>query len=311
MSFQIRSLSFGQTSEYQLLNTDTGEFCCIVPSWGAVMRELSLVANGQLYSLIDCPNTHQDLTADTHYLSAILFPFPSRIPNGRFRFEGKTYQLPINEPARGNAIHGFVHPNAFEVVAQEVAPDAASLTLVHDYNGHIEGYPFPFQLFITYRLSAGCLSLTYKIHNTGQQNMPCAFGWHPYFKLGDGTADDFEIEIPSSTIVSFDEAMIPTGRAAFEQNGRFSLKEKVLDNAFIIDTERHETNLFYPLKKIQLTVFQDIEKLKYLVIYTPPHRKTIAIEPLSSNVNALNTGEGLMVIAPNQTTSGTMGIRLS
>src|SRR5438552_3379996 len=37
----------------------------------------------------------------------ILFPFPNRIRDGRFTWEGKSYELPTNDPASKNAIHGF------------------------------------------------------------------------------------------------------------------------------------------------------------------------------------------------------------
>src|SRR5438105_3418834 len=37
-----------------------------------------------------------------------LFPFPNRIRDGRFTWKGKTYQLPLIDPAKKNGIHGFV-----------------------------------------------------------------------------------------------------------------------------------------------------------------------------------------------------------
>src|SRR5438034_969248 len=42
----------------------------------------------------------------------ILFPFPNRIRDGRYSWDGKSYQLPLNDPTRLNAIHGFAcrHP---------------------------------------------------------------------------------------------------------------------------------------------------------------------------------------------------------
>lgn len=311
MSFQIQQEPFGSTTAYRLINTKNTENCVIVPTWGGVLKELNLAANGQLYSLIDCPESYEELFADTHYLSAILFPFPSRIPNGKFTFEGTTYQLPINEPARNTAIHGFVHPNPYIVLEENASENSASLKLGYHYDGSLSGYPFPFQLSITYTLRTNELTLQYDVKNVGSKNLPMAFGWHPYYKLGGGKTDEFEIEIPSSTIVTFDKQMIPTGTAPFAQSGRHSLEAQVLDNCFVLDSTKAETNVFYKKKDLQLTIFQDIEQLKYLVVYTPSHRNTIAIEPLSSNVNALNSGEGLIVLKPNESTSGKMGVRLS
>src|SRR6266498_814440 len=43
----------------------------------------------------------------------ILFPFPNRVKGGAYTFEGKSYQLDINETARGNHIHGLVSGKAW------------------------------------------------------------------------------------------------------------------------------------------------------------------------------------------------------
>src|SRR5262249_61602073 len=37
----------------------------------------------------------------------ILFPFPNRIRDGRFVFEGREYALPLNDSTKSHAIHGF------------------------------------------------------------------------------------------------------------------------------------------------------------------------------------------------------------
>src|ERR1700761_7230469 len=38
---------------------------------------------------------------------ATLVPWPNRIRGGGHRFDGVDYQLPLTEPAAGNAIHGL------------------------------------------------------------------------------------------------------------------------------------------------------------------------------------------------------------
>ena len=58
----------------------------------------------------------------------ILAPWPNRLGNGRYSFEGQAERVPLNEPARANAIHGLVrwltwHPRS-------VAADAVTLRCV-------------------------------------------------------------------------------------------------------------------------------------------------------------------------------------
>src|SRR5437016_4185547 len=42
----------------------------------------------------------------------VLFPFPNRIRAGRYTWDGKEYQLPLDDPKQANSIHGFAvrHP---------------------------------------------------------------------------------------------------------------------------------------------------------------------------------------------------------
>src|SRR3954467_366146 len=55
----------------------------------------------------------------------VLFPFPNRIRAGRFTWDGKEYQLPLNDPAKANAIHGFACRVPWRVVDQGADSESA------------------------------------------------------------------------------------------------------------------------------------------------------------------------------------------
>src|SRR5262249_22785066 len=57
----------------------------------------------------------------------ILFPFPNRIRAGRFHWDGKDYQLPLNDHVQQNAIHGFACRRAWRVVDHGADANAAWL----------------------------------------------------------------------------------------------------------------------------------------------------------------------------------------
>src|SRR5438105_6790040 len=63
----------------------------------------------------------------------ILFPFPNRIRDGRFTWEGKTYQLPLNDATGKMAIHGFVCRTPWRVVDQ--GSDANSAWVTGEFTG--------------------------------------------------------------------------------------------------------------------------------------------------------------------------------
>ncbi|QJW88968.1 aldose 1-epimerase [Spirosoma taeanense] len=322
-------------TEYILEYPGTGEFLTVIPEYGGIIRRLVLRKGKNLYALIHAPESPQALVADESYASALLFPFASRIRHGIFTFEGEAYALKMNEVSRDNALHGFVHGKPFTVVNQETTPNHASLTIRYDYTGDTVGYPFPFTFTVTYELTRAdwlelgsapnadrlcALRIIYSVLNIGTTRCPVSFGWHPYFSLNDEPVDDLMLTLPQRTTIILDGDMIPNGRQPTEPAETISLRDRQIDTPFQIEPTGEtstgirfaETVLSSAKAGVRLIVGQQtgVGKLNYLVCYTPPRRDRIAIEPQTANVNALNNGEGLVVLNPGETFSGSMWVRL-
>lgn len=344
MPFQITTQPFGilptdtePLTEYLLEHTETGEFITIIPEFGAILRRLVLRKGHHLFALIEAPDSPQALIADESYASAFLYPFPSRIHHGIYSFEGEDYALKMNETKRDNALHGFVHRQPFSVVSQEATDTHAQLVLRYDYAGDTFGYPFPFALTITYqlvqanRLNYGSSSATdrmcalrvsYTAQNTGLTRAPAAFGWHPYFTFiqeAETTrelVDNMTIALPAHTPIKLNDNLIPMGKGAARSGETLRLNERELNNVFLIEPVQNQPYSETVLQSIKtgarLIVGQETGagKLNYLVCYTPPRRDNIAIEPLTANVDAFNNGEGLAVLDPGGTLSGSIWVRL-
>lgn len=348
MPFQITTQSFGPLptgstplTEYLLEHTETGEFISVIPEFGAVLRRLVLRKGHHLFALIQAPESPQALMADESYASAFLYPFASRIRHGVYRFEGTDYAVKMNEVHRDNAIHGFVHGRPFTVVNEEVTPTHAQLVLRYSYQGDTFGYPFPFVLTITYQLTqanqlahgsnpAGdrmcALKITYTAQNTGTTRAPAAFGWHPYFTFTEDAertaefVDGMTLSLPGRTAIVLDDHMIPVSRYPFQPAEVIDLHKRQLDTPFQItptslptDHESFaETILTSGETGARLIVGQQTGegKMNYLVCYIPPRRDSIAIEPQTANVNSFNNGEGLTILGPGDTLSGTIWVRL-
>ncbi|GAB3897912.1 aldose 1-epimerase [Larkinella knui] len=321
MPFEIHHQPFGWLTEYRIENTETGEFVSILPAHGAIVRQLVLRPKSPdresgLISLLRAPKSPQALLADETYASALLFPFPSRIRHGIYGFEGEMYTLPMNEAHHDNAIHGFVARQAFELFGQEINPSEASLILRYVHDGSYPGYPFAFEFRIRYTLSVAGLSVTYEAQNTGNRTAPVSFGWHPYFTLNDEPVDQLTISLPAAKQVLLDDNLLPIGEELFGHKGEASLRDRNLDAVFIVEENNGEgvTTVLRSAKQgLQLNIWQETgpKKFGYLVVFTPPGRETIAIESLTSNVNALNNGQGLIILEPNEVAKGTIRVSLS
>lgn len=341
MPFTISTQPFGPLAtgsepltEYVLEHEETGEFLSIIPSHGALLRQLVLRKGNELLALIKAPESPQTLLADESYASALLYPFPSRIRHGIYRFGGEDYALPMNEPNRDNALHGFVHGKPFVVISQETTPIYARLVLRYDYTGSVTGYPFPFALTVTYELIQAnqlplgnftddrmcALRMSYSALNNGTGPSPAAFGWHPYFTLSEEPIDTMTLSLPARTTITLDDDMIPTGRQAAEPATTINLKDQMLDTPFALEATTPsatgepfaETILTSQKTGVRLIVGQETGpgRLNYLVCYTPLRRDSVAIEPLTANVNAFNTGDGLATLEPGDSLDGTIWVRL-
>ncbi|MCB0643138.1 MAG: hypothetical protein KDC44_15925, partial [Phaeodactylibacter sp.] len=51
-------------------------------------------------------------------------------------------------------------------------------------------------------------------------------------------------------------------------------------------------------------------KYNFLQVFTPDHRQSIAIEPMTCNVDAFNNREGLIVLKPGEAHAASFGLRL-
>mmetsp|Transcript_1283 Transcript_1283/g.1974 ORF Transcript_1283/g.1974 Transcript_1283/m.1974 type:complete len:180 (+) Transcript_1283:21-560(+) len=154
-------------------------------------------------------------------------------------------------------------------------------------------------------LEGGCrLSIITIVHNRSDGTIPISDGWHPYFKLGD-TIDNLSLQIRSNKMLEFNEELIPTGEEI--QTNQWlqgaSLNKLFLDNSFVLAEETEQQPHCCALQNdsigLSLFIYPDTRAYPYLQVYTPPHRKSIAIENLSSAPNAFNNKIGLTELNPN------------
>ncbi len=281
-----------------------GDFAVINTKIGASLIELNLAG----LSLIDIPgSTTQSLQNNPFHPSSLLTPWVNRIRNGNYSFKGKNYQLPINEPALGNAIHGLLARVPFNIIEKS----DASITLEHEYVGEEINYPFPFTFRYRYTLSdVGGLSIQFEAVNKGKSSMPFACGWHPYFKFPNTSIEDLEIKFnPISRFIS-DTQMIPLKEEFLAGKNHFKFGSEKIDHVFRLEpADSHRTEFIDKKHNISLILEQSSIQFPFLVVFQPDGFSSVAIEPMTANTDAFNTGDGLIELAPLEAFSGQ--IRLS
>ena len=239
----------------------------------------------------------------------LLLPWPNRIRDGNYQFDGADLQLPLTEPSRHNASHGLVRWANWTATAHE--PDRVVMELaLHPQ----PGYPFTLDLSVEYRLGPGGLSVATTATNRGDRPCPYGAGAHPYVTVGTDLVDDALLEVPAATWLEADERGIPTGtapvaRSPYDFQRARPIGALVLDTAFT-DILGTEAVLAGPRR---LTVWWD-EAYRWLMVFTGDtldparRRRSVAIEPMTCAPNAFVSGDGLRVLEPEESWTTTWGI---
>lgn len=227
----------------------------------------------------------------TSYGIPLLFPFPNRIRDGAFTFQGERY--PINPPR-----HGFVRDKAWKVLETGAsAGDGAwirSEIKAEDHAREILGqFPFPFTLQLTYRVRNDGLELHAVAENTGARGMPAGFGIHPYFRRPErGT-----IQVPAAKRWELLDSL-PTGKV-LDLDARFDLRQPrdiaglllddIYTDPFADATGRVQCFLNDDVNEVQTVVEFNRQQFPHIVVYTPPApREAICIEPNTCPTDAFN-----------------------
>jgi len=242
----------------------------------------------------------------------LLLPWPNRIQDGSYEFDGRRHQLPLTEPGLGNAIHGLSRWAAWRVTEQE----PSRMALEHTIHAQ-PGYPFTLALRVEYELSDEGLSVRTTATNVGADACPYGAGAHPYLTPGTPTVDPLELQCPGRQVLTHDERDLPVGSepvdgTEFDFREARPIGETVIDNAFT-DLERDpdghaRVTLRDPAGGRSVTLSVD-EHYRYLMLFTGDplpdvNRRALAVEPMTCPPNAFRTGESVIRLAPGESATG-------
>jgi aldose 1-epimerase len=244
----------------------------------------------------------------------VLSPWPNRLRNGRYEFDGKRYQLPLTEPEQHNAIHGLVRWSPWTVTER-----AADRVVVQNVIHPQPGYPFRVALRIDYALSPEELSIRSTATNVGDRPCPYGIGAHPYLTVGTPTIDVTTLHVPASTVLLSDGEGIPTGTARVEGTPYDFRRPRLiegtrLDNAFS-DLERDGKGVARVALRHEgrgVALWMD-EAYRYVMVFSGDplpdvNRRSLAVEPMTCPPNAFSTGEALVRLQPGEPFTAAWGI---
>lgn len=284
----------------------------------AEARIASLAGALRSYSVdgTDYAETYPDASLPPSACGILLAPWPNRVAGGKWELDGKSLQLDITEPSRGNASHGLLRNTGYQAPAGTAKESTVTLQ-AEIFPQH--GYPFHLLHEATYSLDDdGGLRVRQSLANVGQERAPFALGAHPFLRIGSVPVEELTLTVAADTRITADERLIPVGRepVAGEYDFRTGRRigDQALDSAFtgleLVDGE-HRHRLAAP-DGSSVTLWSDQEYGYVHVFLTdqlPGRSRAVALEPMTAPANALNSGEGLRWLEPGNTFAAEWGIR--
>lgn len=245
----------------------------------------------------------------------LLLPWPNRIRGGRYQFAGRSHQLPIDEPERGNAIHGLTRWWEWRVEDRS----EARVQLAIDIHPR-PGFEFTLRCLCEYCLEPKGITVSVEAQNRGSGPLPFGVGFHPYVTLGTPLIDDLVVTAPTAQRLEADERGIPTGRllpvsgTEFDLSSGRQLGATRLDTCFVAPEDGWEVRVEAPGDGHGVVVWGD-RTCRYLMLYTGDsvsepgrRRRGLAVEPMACAPDAFNNRMGLRVLEPGESATSHFGL---
>jgi aldose 1-epimerase len=307
---------------YVLSNSATGTSAEVWPALGFNCFRWQAAKQGQVLNLLYSDPQLFHGAKPTRSGIPILFPFPNRLRDGKFSWQGKDYQLPINDPTQRNAIHGFACFRPWRVV--DKGADTKSAWLTGEFSSARDAdetralWPADYQLRITYRLNDHGLRIEAQVSNPDSKPLPFGLGYHPYFKIpfqSGHIEQDYSVSSSAQEYWELDENL-PTGKRRPVDDSRNlttgrSCAGLNLDDLFVAGQGQpspapealcwraglRQTSDRIGIDLLTTAAFRE------LVVFTPPHRQAMCLEPYTCTTDAINLQQrgidaGLIVLEP-------------
>lgn len=249
-----------------------------------------------------------------------LIPWPNRLGEGRYSFEGHDYHLPITEPEKNNAIHGLLRWRPWRVVELRRNCVAMATTIFPE-----PGYPFTLDVQVLYHLDDAGLTVTTTATNSGDHRAPYGCGQHPYLSTGNAKVDECVLRLEAATRILTDPVrQLPISRGdvagtKFDFRAGRRIGSLAIDFAFtdlnrdsdgrawvhLANPDGHVTRLWvdeaYPL----------IEIFTGDTLAPGRRRRGLGTEPMTCPPNAFQSGTGVVTLAPQETSTARWGVQVA
>ncbi len=305
MTIKCRFVSAAPTGEQYEISS--GKHRAVVAEVGAALR--SFTFDGR-----DVVNGFDVMETIKGGRGQNLIPWPNRIRDGRYTFNGVTQQLALTEPARHNASHGLARYVPWVLVERQAD------TVVNRVRIHPQpGWPGTLEARITHRVGEEGLMVTVEATNLGDNELPFGYGAHPYLTVGESSVDEVALTVPAASYLEVDDRLLPAkvspvDGTAYDLRHNTVLGTTNLDTA-MTDLDR-DSDGRWRIRLARGDRYAELwgdETFVWTQVFTggPNRDGGVAVEPMTCGPDAFNEGpthDDMRVLAPGHTFVGQWGI---
>lgn len=238
---------------------------------------------------------HDDQFGLTSYYTGnpILYPFPNRVENCRYGFEGKRYwQMKNGIPI---FMHSLVYDENWGYREPVISEDGVTLETYLDIDeAHpvYLGYPFRHTISVFYKVTKEGFQISHKVTNRDEKVLPFGISYHTFFTKASGDGGTL-LKVNAQHMMELTDALLPTGVLLDTENQVFDLKTPVpiekldLDNCFTTMDPADPVVVDYTT--FGLRVFMtSTNDYTHVQVYTPKGRPFFCAEKQTCSSDAPN-----------------------
>ena len=202
--------------------------------------------------------------------SPILFPFIGRLLDDKYTLGGKEYSMQK---------HGFARKLPWNL--HEKSSDSCISFILSESPDTLEGFPYNFDLIVTYSLDGKKLTVNHEVVNKNKNKMLFSLGAHPAFncKIGDKLIFDTDEYLDTIKIDLDLSLRIPETYPLLRNERVITVTEDIFkEDALILKDVKSKTITLENVNSSRRIVF-DIGGAPYLGIWAKPGAPYVCIEP--------------------------------
>jgi aldose 1-epimerase len=243
----------------------------------------------------------------------VLFPFGGRLVGNTFRWRGTEYTITDGIVEGGVAIHGLVLNRAWRVLEQSGNRVVGEFQASVDDPLLLAQWPSDFRIRMSYQVRPTSLTCDVTIDNPDDKPLPYGFATHGYYRtpLATGSGEDCQVTVPASATWVLGENAVPTGEirpvdAANDLRDGPAIGGRQFNTVYTGLAPEADGSVVCsvrdPAKDRTIKIVSSGD-FREVVVWNPPHREAIAIEPYTCCPTTFDLEErgydgGLRVLNP-------------